>query len=67
MYIAHDDSHKAKGITVNNYMGEKHLFKDKEGISLNNYLTKDKMLMDLYYYNKQLLDELKEEKGKSYE
>ncbi len=58
VYTAHDDSHKAKGITVNNYMGEKHVFKDKEGKTFDGPLSKDKLFMDLYYYNKQLVDQL---------
>ena len=58
VFIAHDDSHKAMGITVNKYMGEPHVFKDKEGKTLNNPLTKDTMFLDLYYYNKHLVDEL---------
>ena len=67
VYIAHDDSHKAKGITINNYMGNEHIFKDSEGKSLDSPLTKDTMLVELYYYNKHLVDQITEEKGKKYE
>ncbi len=67
IYIAHDDTHKAKGITVNDYMGRNHEFKDSEGRTLNSPLTKDTMLVELYYYNKQLVDQVTEKKGKKYE
>ena len=67
IYIAHDDSHKAKGITINDYMGRNHIFKDSEGKTLNSSLTKDNMIVELFYYNKHLVDQITEKKGKSYE
>lgn len=67
VYVALDDSHKAKGITINNYMAKEHIFKDSEGKTLDSPLTKDTMIVELYYYNKHLVDQVTEEKGKKYE
>ena len=66
-YIAHEDNHMAKGITINKYIGEKHVFVDDKGTILDNPLTNDKMIMELFLNNAHLVDQLKEDKGKRHE